>query len=74
MTVKPLNLEISAETLNQGEQAILQEIAIQLYATPVINFSAINRLDVLSVPLFSQSYFLTIQRINHLKFHNVFYH
>jgi predicted HTH domain antitoxin len=49
MIVKPLNLQISPETLNQGEQAIRQEIAIQLYSENIFTFGQARHLANLSV-------------------------
>ena len=49
MIVKPLNLQISPETLNQGEQAIRQEIAIQLYSKNIFTFGQARHLANLSV-------------------------
>jgi predicted HTH domain antitoxin len=49
MTVKPLNLQISPESLNQGEQAIRQEIAVQLYAKKIFTFGQARHLANLSV-------------------------
>lgn len=49
MTVKPLSLQISPETLNQGEQAIRQEIAIQLYSENIFTFGQARHLANLSV-------------------------
>jgi predicted HTH domain antitoxin len=49
MIVKPLNLQISPETLNQGEQAIRQEIAIRLYSENIFTFGQARHLANLSV-------------------------
>ena len=49
MIVKPLNLQISPETLNQGEQAIRQEIAIQLYSENIFSLGQARHLANLSV-------------------------
>ena len=49
MIVKPLNLQISPETLNQGGQAIRQEIAIQLYSKNIFTFGQARHLANLSV-------------------------
>ncbi|MEH2115686.1 hypothetical protein [Nostoc sp.] len=35
--IQPIKLQISPDSLNQGEEAILQELALQLYAS-VKNF------------------------------------
>jgi hypothetical protein len=34
----PINLQISSDSLSQGEQAIRQEIALQLYAKNIFTF------------------------------------
>ena len=47
--VDAIQLEISPDTLNQGEQAILREIAIQLYARKIFTFGQARRLANLSV-------------------------
>lgn len=47
--VEPINLEISPDSLNQGEQAICQEIALQLYARNIFTFGQARRLAKLSV-------------------------
>jgi predicted HTH domain antitoxin len=49
MIVKPLNLQISPETLNQGEQAIRQKIAIQLYSKNIFTLGQARHLANLSV-------------------------
>jgi predicted HTH domain antitoxin len=49
MIVKPLNLQISPETLNQGEPAIRQEIAIQLYSKYIFTFGQARHRANLSV-------------------------
>jgi predicted HTH domain antitoxin len=49
MAVKPINLQISPESLNQGEQAIRQEIAIQLYSQKIFTFGQARHLANLSV-------------------------
>ena len=50
----PINLEISQDSLSQGEQAILQEIALQLYARNIFTFGQARRLANLSVWEFQQ--------------------
>ena len=52
--VEPINLEISPASLSQGEQAILQEIALQLYAQNIFTFGQARRLANLSVWEFQQ--------------------
>jgi predicted HTH domain antitoxin len=52
--VEPINLEISPASLSQGEQAILQEIALQLYAQNIFTFGQARRLTNLSVWEFQQ--------------------
>lgn len=52
--VEPINLEISPASLGQGEQAILQEIALQLYAQNIFTFGQARRLANLSVWEFQQ--------------------
>lgn len=49
MMVKPLNLQIAPEILHQGEQAIRQEIAIQLYSENIFTFGQARNLANLSV-------------------------
>lgn len=52
--VEPINLELSTASLDQGEQAILQEIALQLYAQNIFTFGQARRLANLSVWEFQQ--------------------
>ncbi|HEY9744347.1 MAG TPA: UPF0175 family protein [Coleofasciculaceae cyanobacterium] len=52
--VEPINLEISPASLSQGEQAILQEIALQLYARNIFTFGQARRLTNLSIWEFQQ--------------------
>jgi len=52
--VEPVNLELSPASLDQGEQAILQEIALQLYAKNIFTFGQARRLANLSVWEFQQ--------------------
>jgi predicted HTH domain antitoxin len=52
--VEPIQLEISPESFSQGEQAILREIAIKLYARNIFTFGQARRLANLSVWEFQQ--------------------
>lgn len=52
--VAPINLQISPVSLSQGEQAIRQEIAQQLYAQNIFTFGQARRLANLSVWEFQQ--------------------
>jgi predicted HTH domain antitoxin len=52
--VEPISLEISPDSLSQGEQAIRQEIALQLYARDIFTFGQARRLANLSVWEFQQ--------------------
>ncbi len=52
--VEPVNLEISPASLSQGERAVLQEIALQLYAQNIFTFGQARRLANLSVWEFQQ--------------------
>ena len=52
--VEPINLEISPETLTEGEQAIRKEIALQLYAQNIFTFGQARRLANLSIWEFQQ--------------------
>lgn len=47
--IQPINLQISPESLNQGERAILQELALQLYVQNIFTFSQARKLVNLSV-------------------------
>lgn len=47
--IEPIKLEISPTSLSQGEQAILQEIALQLYAQNIFTLGQARRLANLSV-------------------------
>ena len=49
-----IQLEISPDTLNQGERAILREIALKLYAQKIFTFGQARRLANLSVWEFQQ--------------------
>ncbi|WP_414542257.1 UPF0175 family protein [Nostoc sp. CCY0012] len=50
----PLNLQISPNSLNQGEQAIRIELALQLYAQNIFTFAQARHLANLSVWEFQQ--------------------
>lgn len=52
--VEPITLEISPVSLGEGEQAIRQEIALQLYAQNIFTFGQARRLANLSVWEFQQ--------------------
>lgn len=52
--VDSVQLEISPDALNQGEQAIMKEIAIKLYAQNIFTFGQARRLANLSVWEFQQ--------------------
>lgn len=52
--VNSINLQLSPDSLNQGEQAIRQEIAFQLYEQNVFTFGQARRLANLSVWEFQQ--------------------
>lgn len=47
--VEPINLELLPASLDQGEQAILQEIALQLYVKNIFTFGQARHLANLSV-------------------------
>ena len=47
--IQPINLQISSDSLNQGEQAIRQELALQLYAQTIFTFAQARHLANLSV-------------------------
>ncbi|MUG93467.1 UPF0175 family protein [Scytonema sp. UIC 10036] len=47
--MQPINLEISPDSLNQGEQAIRQELALQLYMQNIFTFSQARHLANLSI-------------------------
>jgi predicted HTH domain antitoxin len=46
---EPINLKLSSDILSEGEQAIRQEIALQLYAQNVFTLGQARRLANLSV-------------------------
>jgi predicted HTH domain antitoxin len=48
-SLDPICLEISSDSLNQGEQAIRQALALQLYAQNIFTFGQARRLADLSV-------------------------
>lgn len=52
--VDSIQLEISPDTLNQGEGAILREIALKLYARQIFTFGQARRLANLPVWEFQQ--------------------
>jgi predicted HTH domain antitoxin len=52
--LQPINLQISPDSLNQGEQAIRQELALQLYAQNIFTFAQARQLANLSVWEFQQ--------------------
>jgi len=52
--IQPLNLQISPDSLNQGEYAIRQELALQLYAQNIFTFAQARQLANLSVWEFQQ--------------------
>jgi predicted HTH domain antitoxin len=47
--LQPINLQISPSSLNQGEYAIRQELAIQLYEQNIFTFYQARQLANLSV-------------------------
>ena len=51
---EPISLELSPDSLRQGEQAIRQELALQLYAQHIFTFGQARRLADLSVWQFQQ--------------------
>lgn len=52
--MNPVNLQLSPESISQGEQAIRQEIALQLYEQNIFTFGQARRLANLSVWQFQQ--------------------
>jgi|GEM_PF-731147 len=52
--VSSINLQLSPDSINQGEQAIRQEIALQLYDQNIFTFGQARRLANLSVWKFQQ--------------------
>jgi predicted HTH domain antitoxin len=51
---QPINFQISSDSLNKGEQAIRQELALQLYAQNIFTFAQARHLANLSVWEFQQ--------------------
>jgi predicted HTH domain antitoxin len=49
-----INLQLSSDLINQGEQAIRQELALQLYNQNIFTFGQARRLANLSVWEFQQ--------------------
>jgi predicted HTH domain antitoxin len=47
--ISPVNLQLSPDSINQGEQAIIQELALQLYTQNIFTFGQARRLANLSV-------------------------
>ncbi|GAA6618809.1 UPF0175 family protein [Scytonema sp. NUACC26] len=47
--IQPVKLQISPDSLNQGEQAILKELALQLYVQNIFTLSQARHLANLSV-------------------------
>jgi predicted HTH domain antitoxin len=60
--VSSINLQLSPDSISQGEQAIRQEIALQLYDQNIFTFGQAHRLANLSVWEFQQ--LLTQQKIS----------
>lgn len=54
MATQPIHLQVSSESLDQGEQAIRQEIAVQLYTQNIFTFGQSRQLANLSVWEFQQ--------------------
>jgi predicted HTH domain antitoxin len=52
--IQPLYLQISPDSLNQGEYAIRQELALQLYKQNIFTFAQARHLANLSVWEFQQ--------------------
>ncbi|MDZ7994539.1 MAG: UPF0175 family protein [Nostoc sp. EfeVER01] len=52
--VSSINLQLSPDSISQGEQAIRQEIALQLYDQNIFTFGQARRLANLSVWEFQQ--------------------
>ncbi|MTJ54734.1 UPF0175 family protein [Anabaena sp. UHCC 0253] len=49
-----INLQLSSDLINEGEQAIRQEIALQLYDQNIFTFGQARRLANLSIWEFQQ--------------------
>ncbi|MEC4883020.1 MAG: UPF0175 family protein [Scytonema sp. PMC 1070.18] len=47
--IQSINLQISPDSLNQGEKAIRQELALQLYIQNIFTFSQARHLANLSI-------------------------
>jgi len=54
MATQPIYFQVSPESLDRGEQAIRQEIAVQLYAQNIFTFGQSRQLANLSVWEFQQ--------------------
>ncbi|MBS3026664.1 MAG: UPF0175 family protein [Dolichospermum sp. DET50] len=52
--VSSINLQLSPDSLSQGESAIRQDLALQLYAQNIFTFGQARRLANLSVWEFQQ--------------------
>jgi predicted HTH domain antitoxin len=52
--LEPINLQINPDSLSQGEQAIRQALALQLYAQDIFTLGQARRLADLSVWEFQQ--------------------
>ncbi|MHC5827089.1 MAG: UPF0175 family protein, partial [Nostoc sp.] len=52
--VSSINLQLSSDSISQGEQAIRQEIALQLHDQNIFTFGQARRLANLSVWEFQQ--------------------
>ncbi|MEH2418618.1 UPF0175 family protein [Nostoc sp.] len=52
--VSSINLQLSSDSISQGEQAIRQEIALQLHDQNIFTFGQVRRLTNLSVWEFQQ--------------------
>jgi predicted HTH domain antitoxin len=52
--VSSINLQLSPDSINEGEQAIRQELALQLYEQNTFTFGQARRLAILSVWEFQQ--------------------
>jgi predicted HTH domain antitoxin len=52
--IEPINLQISPDALNQGENAIRNDLALQLYAQNIFTFSQARHLANLSVGEFQK--------------------
>jgi predicted HTH domain antitoxin len=52
--IQPIKLQISSDSLNEGEQAIRLELALQLYAKNIFTFAQARHLANLSIWEFQQ--------------------